>query len=305
VASKRERQRKLARARAERQLARRAARTRRRRQIQAGVGAALALVLVVLGVTWALGGFDSEEPPVATPPTCDYNRVDGDNRKDVGLPLSGSLPRSGIEPLNITTNRGAITVLVDLSKVPCTATSFDHLGEQHFYTDITCHRLDTEAKILTCGDPAGDGTGGPTYQFADEALPTEPVAAPTPSASPGESPSPEPSPAVTSYYRKGTMIMANTGPNTNGSQFSIVYDDGSNLPPSYSVVGEVTLGLDIIEEVAAAGAVDEEGNAVAIGKPKLDLTIEQLYLGSTPPPSPDAEPTESPESSPSPTAPAS
>jgi peptidyl-prolyl cis-trans isomerase B (cyclophilin B) len=72
--------------------------------------------------------------------------------------------------------------------------------------------------------------------------------------------------------------MVNTGANTNGSQFSIVYGDGSSLGASYSVVGTVTKGLDIVEKVAQAGALDTAGKSVVEGKPKTALTIQQLTV---------------------------
>ena len=277
MASRSNRQRKLERERAERRLARQAQRARRRRQIQAGVGGGLAVILIVVGATWIFGGFDPDPPAAEAAPTCVWTPRDATaapNLTEVGTPPTSGELRSGFEQLNISTNLGDISALVDLSKVPCTAASFKHLGEQNFFANSTCHRLSTPSKILTCGDPRSDGTGGPTYQFADESLPTEPVPAPTPDASAA---------ATTSYYGKGTLIMANTGPNTNGSQFSIVYGDGSDLPPSYTVVGTITTGMEIVEGVAQAGAVDLGGQAAPDGKPTTALTIQQLYLGSTPP----------------------
>jgi peptidyl-prolyl cis-trans isomerase B (cyclophilin B) len=282
VASKSNRQRKLERERAERRLARQAQRARRRRQIQAGVGGGLALILIVVGATWIFGGFDPDPPAAEAAPTCVWTPRDttaSPNLTDVGMPPASGELRSGFEQLNIKTNLGDISALVDLSKVPCTAASFKHLGEQNFFAGSTCHRLSTPSMILTCGDPRSDGTGGPTYQFADENLPTEPVPAPTPDPTASATPA-----ATTSYYAKGTLIMANSGPNTNGSQFSIVYGDGSDLPPSYTVVGTLTTGLDIVEGVAQAGAIDPNGQPAPDGKPNTALTIEQLYLGSTPPP---------------------
>lgn len=301
MASRSNRLRRLERARVERRLARQAHRVRRRRQIQAGVGAGLALVLVVIGTTWLLGGFDPDPPAPQTAPECEWTpKPDDPNRTDVGTPPATGGLRSGFENLTISTDQGDISVLVDLAKVPCTAASFAHLSEQGFFANTACHWLDTDAKLLTCGDPRGDNTGGPTYQFPDEALPTEPVTpAPGATPSPGETPSPSAN-SVTSYYAEGTMIMANSGPNTNGSQFSIIYADGTDLPPNFSVVGTVTAGLEIVETVAQAGAVDDQGQAAAAGKPQTTLTIQQLYLGSTPPaPSPESPP---PTSQPAPSA---
>jgi peptidyl-prolyl cis-trans isomerase B (cyclophilin B) len=87
--------------------------------------------------------------------------------------------------------------------------------------------------------------------------------------------------------------MANKGRNANGGQFLIVYGDGSNLTAEYSIVGTVTGGLDVVEGVAAAGAVDATGAPTTTGKPSRTMTIQQLYVGEQPATSPDASPSPS------------
>lgn len=91
--------------------------------------------------------------------------------------------------------------------------------------------------MLQCGDPSGSGTGGPGYQVPDENLPKEG--------------------GVT--YPAGTVAMANAGPGTSGSQFFIVYQD-TTLPSSYTIWGEVTEGLDVVQAVAAAGVAGGSGD---------------------------------------------
>ena len=86
--------------------------------------------------------------------------------------------------------------------------------------------------MLQCGDPTGTGTGGPGYQFQDENLTATAVTGGT--------------------YPAGTVAMANSGPDTNGSQFFLVYKD-SQLPPSYTPFGTITGGLDVLQKIAAAG----------------------------------------------------
>jgi peptidyl-prolyl cis-trans isomerase B (cyclophilin B) len=276
VASRSNRQRKLERARAERRIARQAERARRKRQIQAGVGASIALVLIVLGVTWQLGGFDSKPAENNAQGSCTWTPKDPSANPDTidtgSPPASGEL-RSGFETMTIKTNLGDIEALLDLSQVPCTAASFKYLGEKKYFEGSGCHRLNTTSKLVTCGDPKGTGAGGPSYQFADENVPASPLADPTASPSPSAPPT---------YYAKGTIVMVNTGANTNGGQFTIVYGDGSDLAKSYSVVGTVTKGLEIVEGVAKAGAVDAEGKPAAEGKPKTALTIQQLSVGPPP-----------------------
>lgn len=301
MASRSNRQRKLERARAERRIARQAERVRRKRQIQAGVGASIALVLIVLGVTWQLGGFDSKPADNGAQGSCTWTPKDpsaNPDTVDTGTPPASGELRSGFETLTIKTNLGDIEARLDLSKVPCTAASLTYLGEKKYFDGSTCHRLSTASKLLTCGDPKGTGAGGPSYQFADEDVPTSPLdagsASPSPSpASASPSPSPASAPAAPTYYAKGTIVMVNTGQNTNGGQFSIIYGDGSDLTKAYSIVGTVTKGLDIVEGVAKAGAVNAEGQQVTEGKPKTALIIQQLSVGP-----PQVPPTGSPSPTP-------
>jgi peptidyl-prolyl cis-trans isomerase B (cyclophilin B) len=93
--------------------------------------------------------------------------------------------------------------------------------------------------------------------------------------------------------------MVNTGANTNGSQFMIIYDEDSVLAPAYSIVGRVTEGLKIVQDVAKGGAVDQSGRPTEEGKPKIALTIKQLYLGAAPasPPTASPSPTTTPSAS--------
>lgn len=314
MASKRDRQRKLERARAERRLARQAHRVRRRRQIQAGIGSALALILIVLGVTWALGGFDEEPKPTVASGTCTWYLKDpatDDNVVDTGHPPTTGEPRSGTAIMTIATNLGDIVAEIDLSRAPCTAASFKYLGEHQYYEKSRCHRLSMSAHLLQCGDATGTGSGSPSYYFADEDLPSTPLPDPsasptpsataTPSASATASASPSPTPRQI-YYPKGTIAMANAGVNTNGGQFYIFYDD-SDLSPAYSVVGKITKGLSIVEEIAKGGARNSEGSPVDDGNPVRDLIIDRLtvaYPNQSPSTSPSASPSASPSSSPSP-----
>ncbi|HEY2947184.1 MAG TPA: peptidylprolyl isomerase [Micromonosporaceae bacterium] len=266
MASTKERQqRAAARARLEREMAQRQAAARKRRQLQAGIGAGVALLLVVVGVAWlvtSLGGNEKKTTgagPTAAAASCQWLPDDqkaNPDLKDVGTPPAGE-PRSGIETMTITTNRGVIEAKMDTAKVPCTAASFTYLAGKKFYDNTKCHRLVTEGiKVLQCGDPTGKGTGGPTYKYAEENLPKDKRPA----------------------YPEGTIAMAKTqAPSTTGSQFFIVYGD-SDLPADYTVVGTVTKGLDIVQKVAADGAVDPSGKAAGDGMPKDEVLIKTLTV---------------------------
>lgn len=137
---------------------------------------------------------------------------------------------------NIETNCGVIKFAAD-TNAPKTVGTIAWLANQGFYNNTSCHRLTSQGIfVLQCGDPAGDGTGSPGFKFDDENLPT--------AGADG-----------TYVYPRGTVAMANSGPNTNGSQFFLVYQD-SPLPPNYSVWGQITEGLDVLDNVASAGVLD-------------------------------------------------
>jgi peptidyl-prolyl cis-trans isomerase B (cyclophilin B) len=152
---------------------------------------------------------------------------------------------------NIETNCGEIKFAAD-ENAPKTVGTIAWLANQGFYNNTSCHRLTTQGIfVLQCGDPAGDGTGGPGFDFDDENLPA--------AGADG-----------TYVYPRGTVAMANSGPNTNGSQFFLVYQD-SPLPPNYSVWGQITEGLDVLDNVASAGVL----NGSSDGLPSQAVVISK------------------------------
>lgn len=180
--------------------------------------------------------------------------------KDVGTPPE-SVPAKGTKTVTLDTNLGKIAFEMDLSKTPCTSASISHLASKKFYDNTNCHRLVTQINALQCGDPAGDGTGGPTYRFANENLPTDKRPA----------------------YVAGDVAMANAdqqdqpSQGTNGSQFFFVYGD-SDLPANYTVVGHVTTGLDIIKSVGAAGDDGAYAQQAGGGHPKKKITFKTVTV---------------------------
>jgi len=275
VSSIKDRQRAAARARLEKEMAERAAAARKRRQRQAIIGSALAVVVIAGVAVWivaALGNDDDKKSTdAAAPPpgtvACTWIPEDGSSGskvKDVGTPAANA-PNVGTSTLTMDTNLGAITAAVDKSKAPCTAEAFTYLASKKFWDNTKCHRLTTEGiKVLQCGDPTAtgkgwresDGSGGPSFRYAEENLPTN--------AKPA--------------YPKGTVAMAKTSqPSTTGSQFFIVYED-TDLPPDYTVLGKVTKGLDILEDVAKAGT--DNANGKGDGHPKKEVTIKTLTMAA-------------------------
>lgn len=120
------------------------------------------------------------------------------------------------------TNKGEIKINLFEKATPITVNNFVYLALENFYNDVIFHRIIKDFMIQT-GDPKGDGTGGPGYRFDDEDFDGE--------------------------YTKGTVAMANAGPNTNGSQFFIMHEN-TPLPKAYVIFGEVIEGLDVIEAIA-------------------------------------------------------
>jgi peptidyl-prolyl cis-trans isomerase B (cyclophilin B) len=280
VASSKSRQRKLARAKLDRQQARRYAKARRNRRLQAGLGALLVVVVAAVVILITSGVFSGKPAPKVAASTCQWNApLNTQSLTDVGKPPTSGEPRSGTENMTITTNQGTVAVSLDLSQSPCAAASLSFLAGKNFFDNTKCSRLTTSGSfLLQCGDPKGDGSGGPAYTFANEYVPTGPTASASPSASAAASADPSATPATSQViYPRGTVAMFNTAPDTNGSQFFIVYKD-SALDPNYSVIGTVSSGLDVVDKIAAAGAVDSSGAKATDGTPKTDVTIQTLTV---------------------------
>ena len=149
----------------------------------------------------------------------------------------------------IVTNKGTLVVALDQAKAPLTVNNFVTLARYHYFDGTECHRIIPDF-MAQCGDPTASGTGGPGYRFADE-LPAA-----------GE-------------YEIGSIAMANSGANTNGSQFFIITGEtGVNLPPNYTLFGQVIEGID-----TTLPALDAAGNPASNGVPPLEqVTIESVTI---------------------------
>lgn len=129
--------------------------------------------------------------------------------------------------VNIETNFGKIVLELYPKDAPKTVENFKTLANKGFYNGLIFHRV-ISGFMIQGGDPLGSGMGGPGYQFADELDPN------TPSAKAG--------------YKKGVLAMANSGPNTNGSQFFIMLADYP-LPHNYTIFGRVIFGQDVVDKI--------------------------------------------------------
>jgi peptidyl-prolyl cis-trans isomerase B (cyclophilin B) len=192
----------------------------------------------------------SDTAPTAdqTGPPCTYTSDGRAAAKKVDLPPDHAT--GGSVDVTIVTGVGDIKATLDGDATPCTVNSFVSLAEQGYFDDTTCHRLTTSGIfVLQCGDPTATGSGGPGYSFADELTGDE-------------------------KYGAGTLAMANAGPDTNGSQFFIVYAD-SQLPPSYTVFGTIDdAALKTVTDVADQGTTDGGPD----GAPKQPVDIKTVTI---------------------------
>jgi serine/threonine protein kinase len=209
---------------------------------------------------------DGKLPPFAAPAdlgaNCQYPATTDPASKPNTPPRTGKVPTDPAEvSASMTTSQGNIGLQLDNAKAPCTVNNFASLAQQGYFNDTPCHRLTTGGlAVLQCGDPTGQGSGGPGYQFANE-YPTTQYQPDNPALQ---------QPVL---YPRGTLAMANAGPGTNGSQFFLVYQD-SQLPPNYTVFGTIDqTGLATLDKIAAGG-VDGGGD----GKPKLPVQIKSIQL---------------------------
>jgi peptidyl-prolyl cis-trans isomerase B (cyclophilin B) len=228
---------------------------------------AAGLVAVGGGPTSAAPAAGGVEPPRVTPGPCQYTETPEEPAaRPVPLPRDPRrTPSRGFVDVDLRTNFGVIPLRLDRAQAPCTVQSFLHLVRYRFYDRTICHRLTAypTLKVLQCGDPSGTGSGGPGYRYRDE-LPTDLPPAPTDPT--GER----------KVYARGVLAMANAGPDTNGSQFFLVYEN-SALRPNYTIFGTVSpRGLATLDRVAAAGiAPTPEDPAPVDGAPARPVRIRK------------------------------
>jgi cyclophilin family peptidyl-prolyl cis-trans isomerase len=146
----------------------------------------------------------------------------------------------------IETSAGTMVAELFPGDAPATVNNFVFLARDGYYGDVIFHRV-IQGFMIQGGDPTGTGTGGPGYRFKDE--------------------------PVKRSYSRGTLAMANAGPNTNGSQFFIMHAD-YGLPPNYTIFGKLTSGEDVLDAIATApkGAQD---------RPVAPVTIKSVTIAES------------------------
>jgi cyclophilin family peptidyl-prolyl cis-trans isomerase len=284
---KRERQ-KANRALKNQELAKQYRNERRKKTAVRTVGVVVLALAAVVGIAWAGGAFsdDDEATSPTTLPFDDLSSIPLDSIPLDTVPVQSTTPlpettapvtvagasvtgetpcpaADGSSPRTITfeqappmcideaatytalisTNKGDLTVELDAAAAPITVNNFVVLARYHYFDNTQCHRI-IPGFVAQCGDPTATGAGGPGYEFDDE-LPEA------------------------GQYEVGSLAMANSGPNTNGSQFFVITGaQGAALPPSYSLFGTVTDGLD-----TTVAALDAAGNSSGDGVPPLEQVI--------------------------------
>jgi cyclophilin family peptidyl-prolyl cis-trans isomerase len=147
----------------------------------------------------------------------------------------------------LVTNHGEIVIELDPARSPLTVNNFVFLAREGYYDGVIFHRV-IENFMIQGGDPTGTGTGGPGYKFRDEI------------EGPGS-------------YGRGTVAMANAGPNTNGSQFFICHTD-VGLPHSYTIFGKVSSGMDVVDSIATTSTDRSD-------RPEEDVVINKVTISET------------------------
>lgn len=172
--------------------------------------------MVVLGAIFLVSSFETTEKPTVLSATLE--------------PKPTTMqPLMQIDPLKtyqavLATTEGDIVIDLNSKATPITVNNFVSLIKNGFYDGTIFHRV-IEGFMIQGGDPEGTGRGGPGYKFDDEAFEGE--------------------------YTRGTVAMANAGPNTNGSQFFIMHAD-KPLPKDYVIFGKVVDGMNVVDKIATA-----------------------------------------------------
>ena len=164
-------------------------------------------------------------------------------------PPEMSLDPSKSYTATIQTAQGNMTLELFAGEASVTVNNFVFLARERFYDKGAFHRV-IKGFMIQGGCPRGDGTGGPGYRFADE--------------------------AVTRQYVKGTLAMANAGPNTNGSQFFIVHGDNAGLPPNYTIFGMLSDGTEVLDALADSPVGSGSGGERSRPTERLEIQTIQI-----------------------------
>jgi cyclophilin family peptidyl-prolyl cis-trans isomerase len=159
-----------------------------------------------------------------------------------------TIDKAKLYKASLKTEAGDIEIELYANKTPITVNNFVYLARQGFYDNTIFHRV-IQNFMIQGGDPQGTGAGGPGYNFDDEPFEGE--------------------------YTRGTVAMANAGPNTNGSQFFIIHKD-TPLPKNYVIFGKVVGGLEVVDKIASAETTYSLGGEKS--KPTIPVKITSVEI---------------------------
>ncbi|VVA43489.1 Peptidyl-prolyl cis-trans isomerase [Candidatus Roizmanbacteria bacterium] len=182
----------------------------------------LLLIFVVVVLIGLVGILVVKNYQKQVAPTLNQGDLDLENKNDDMKAPKTSIDKNKKYSAVLHTEKGDITISLNSDQTPKTVSNFVTLAKKGFYNKTIFHRI-IKGFMIQGGDPKGDGTGGPGYKFDDEPF--------------------------TGEYKRGTVAMANAGPNTNGSQFFIMHAD-NGLPKNYVIFGKVTAGIDAVDTIA-------------------------------------------------------
>lgn len=193
-------------------------------------GIAVATICAALAISLSPSVFAAGSSKSSSQVVCAPTTAIGHQPKVVATPSVNRKYRN--KTFTFVTNCGSIVIAADGKDAPVTVQVMQALALAGYFDQSLCHRLTTSGLyVLQCGDPTASGSGGPAFTYGNENLPA----------------------AGTDNYPAGVVAMANTGqPNSNGSQFFLVYQD-STLAPSYTRWGTIIKGLNIVQAIAAQG----------------------------------------------------
>ncbi|MFD9427900.1 MULTISPECIES: peptidylprolyl isomerase [unclassified Streptomyces] len=255
-----QRRRQLAREKFQRQQQRREEARSRTRRLTVIIASAVAVAAVVgVGAFVAAGKSDGKDKKNDAAASRSPSASPSESESKAPEPAM-KIDKKAKYTMSLKTSQGDIAFTMDAAKTPHTTNSFKSLADKGYFDGTKCHRLTTQGIfVLQCGDPKGDGTGGPGYTIADENL--------TALGKAGAD--------GTVTFPAGTVAMANTGqPHTGGSQFFLVYKE-TKLPPTYTPFGTIDkAGLKAVQKVGEAGVEGGAGD----GAPKKAVSVEKATV---------------------------
>ncbi|MGI5351130.1 peptidylprolyl isomerase [Streptomyces sp. CA-250714] len=266
MVSSEQRRKQLAREKYERQLKRREAARRKARIRNISITLGLVIVLAAGGAYAASGGLNGDKDkkdaadkaaakpsPSKAPDPCEKPAKGKPTGEKWKKEPAMKVDKSASYTMRLSTTCGEIDFTMDADKAPHTVNSFNFLAGEKFFDHTPCHRMTEQPglSVLQCGDPTGSGSGGPGYELPDENL-------------------------KGAQYPAGTVAMANSGPDTGGSQFFLVYKD-SKLPPNYTPFGKVSdSGMKVLKKIAKAGVTPMQ--AEGDGRPNATVVIDKATV---------------------------